>query len=75
MQAREMWWYSPYDPESDWDEEENFMGSLGSGNVEYTEGRKMIHFGSPAEDEYDEPTEISNVKRNISVKDWLENHE
>lgn len=48
--------------------------SLGSGNVEYTEGRKMIHFGSPAEDKYDDEPEIKNVKSNISVKEWLENH-
>lgn len=68
-----MWWYNPYDPEWDYDEEEDVMGSLGSGHVEYTEGRKLIHFGSPAEETYEEPADSSNVKRNISVKDWLEN--
>lgn len=58
----------------DFEQKEDLMSTLGSGHVEYTEGRKIIHFGSPAEDVY-APVEPdnSNVKRNISVKEWLEN--
>lgn len=45
------------------------MDTLGSGQVEYTEGRTIVHFGSPDGTVYAEDVKV--VKSNISVKDWI----
>lgn len=44
--------------------------SLGTGAVEYTEGRKIIHFGSPDDETY-EPQPDVKTWRNMSVLDWV----
>ena len=49
------------------------MNSLGTGAVEYTIGRSIIHFGSPDGAVYS--TDATVVKSNISVKEWLEKNE
>lgn len=46
------------------------MNSLGTGAVEYTIGRSIIHFGSPDGSVYS-----TDEDSNISVKDWLEKNE
>lgn len=46
------------------------MHTLGTGQVEYTVNRPIIHFGSPDGTVYS--TDATVVKSNISVKEWLE---
>lgn len=43
--------------------------SLGTGSVEYTIGRTIIHFGSPEGATYSTEAKINKPK--ISVKEWL----
>jgi hypothetical protein len=47
-----------------------YSDSLGTGQVEYTIGRQIIHFGSPDGTVYTMDAKV--VKSNISVKEWLE---
>lgn len=44
--------------------------SLGTGAVEYTEGRRIIHFGSAEGSTYEEDSEVKTW-RNMSVLDWV----
>lgn len=45
------------------------FSELGSGTIPCTEGRQIIHFGSPDGAVYS--TDATVVKSNISVKDWV----
>jgi len=47
----------------------NYMHTLGSGQVEYTIGRSIIHFGSPDGATY--ASEVKINKPNMSVKEWI----
>lgn len=45
------------------------MSGMGTGQVEYTEGRTIIHFGSAEGSTYEDP-EVKTW-RNMSVLDWV----
>lgn len=49
------------------------MNTLGTGRVEYTEGRTIVHFGSPDGTVYAEDVKITTPR--MSVKEWVNKNE